>query len=52
MKLHAFNPDRLPELRAYLAKLSDRALLQLAPAGIKFVSVVARNAATKKGLLS
>jgi hypothetical protein len=43
--------DRLPEFHALFADCEDSALLQLAAAKVKFVSKLAVNAASRRGLL-
>ena len=44
------NPDRLAQFHAIFDGCTDKALLQLAKAGVKFVSKLAVNACVRRGM--
>ena len=49
-KFETMNPDKLPQLHAIFEPMTDTALVNLARAGIKFISNLAFNAAMRRGI--
>lgn len=49
-KIETVNPDRLPEFHAFFDSMADHVLAQVAGAGIKWLSSLARNECMRRGV--
>ena len=48
--INTVNPDHLPKFHAMFDKMDDETLVQIVKAGIKFLSKLGLNAATRRGI--
>lgn len=48
--INAVNPDHLPKFHAMFDEMEDETLVQVVKAGIKFLSKLGLNAATRRGI--